>query len=261
MRELRIGISQNPKEITVELADDADGDAIKADVEAALGEPGTGAVGRRSPRPRDRGPRRAHRVRRARPRGRRPPHRLRRLIRRYSRAVRSTVGGGSYAGLRGQPERPRARTHCTLDPEEIGHLQRLVRNWGLLADISFSDLLLMARVRTEPAGFVVLGHVRPTTGQTLYQRDPIGELYTEADPSPRDQGLDDRRHRRGRPQPADRRGGPGAQRAGRVARQGARRAVARQPPSVRAATQPARTHLHTGLRSLRPHDRGRRFPV
>ena len=72
-----------------------------------------------------------------------------------------------------------AREHTDLNAEQVAHLQRLVRNWGLLADISFSDLLLLARVKGEPTTFMVLGHVRPTTGQTLYQRDPIGEHYAE----------------------------------------------------------------------------------
>lgn len=40
MRELRIGVIQNPKEVVVELADDADIDAVRAEVEGALGEAG-----------------------------------------------------------------------------------------------------------------------------------------------------------------------------------------------------------------------------
>ena len=40
--DVRIGVTNTPKEITVELADGTDADAVRADVEAALG--GDGAV-------------------------------------------------------------------------------------------------------------------------------------------------------------------------------------------------------------------------
>ena len=61
------------------------------------------------------------------------------------------------------------------------HLQRLVRSWGLLADLSFSDLLLFGRSEPNPGKLVLLGHVRPTTAQTIYRTDLVGGLFSEAD--------------------------------------------------------------------------------
>ena len=75
------------------------------------------------------------------------------------------------------------REHTTLSAEAIQHLQQLVSGWGLLADFCFADLLLFASADRSPEGggdgsppFVVLGHIRPTTSQTLYRSDLVGEL-------------------------------------------------------------------------------------
>ncbi len=56
------------------------------------------------------------------------------------------------------------------------HLRRLVASWGMVADFSFADLLLLRLVGQEQ--FTVAAHVRPTTGQTLYQQDPVGTVIT-----------------------------------------------------------------------------------
>jgi two-component system, sensor histidine kinase PdtaS len=83
-----------------------------------------------------------------------------------------------------------ARQHTTLDKGALAHLQRLVAGWGLLADFCFADLILFTRVdRPSPAGegpddqerFVVLGHIRPTTSQTLYRSDLVGEILSAED--------------------------------------------------------------------------------
>ena len=86
-----------------------------------------------------------------------------------------------------------ARQHTSLDKEAIAHLQRLVAGWGLLADFCFADLLLFTRVDPDPGDdghdewsfdddrFVVLGHIRPTTSQTLYRSDLVGEVLTGAE--------------------------------------------------------------------------------
>ncbi len=57
------------------------------------------------------------------------------------------------------------------------HLQRLVAAWGLLADLCFSDLLLAVANDGGPAGeaFEIIGQVRPTTAQTLYPDDLVGQ--------------------------------------------------------------------------------------
>ena len=86
------------------------------------------------------------------------------------------------------------REHTALPGEAIDHLQKLVTGWGLLADFCFADLLLFAaadRSAGEASGpdgdeapsppFVVLGHIRPTTSQTLYRDDLVGELIPSAE--------------------------------------------------------------------------------
>jgi two-component sensor histidine kinase len=67
-----------------------------------------------------------------------------------------------------------------MDGEQLAHVQRLALSWRLLADLSFSDLLLLAPVAGEEGHrFVVLAQVRPTTGQTLYPVDMVGTVIDE----------------------------------------------------------------------------------
>jgi two-component system, sensor histidine kinase PdtaS len=73
-----------------------------------------------------------------------------------------------------------ALTHTTMDGEQLAHVQRLALSWRLLADLSFSDLLLLAPVAGEEGRrFVALAQVRPTTGQTLYPVDMVGTVVDE----------------------------------------------------------------------------------
>ncbi len=78
-----------------------------------------------------------------------------------------------------------AGDHTDLTEREIEHLQRLVATWGLLADLSFSDLLLFAPTRrsgSQPSvGMVVLGQVRPSTSQTLHRHDWVGRELSGED--------------------------------------------------------------------------------
>ncbi len=61
-------------------------------------------------------------------------------------------------------------------------MQRLVASWQPLADLCFSDLLLLAPVEGEEGHrFVVLAQVRPTTGQTLYPVDLVGTVVDEVE--------------------------------------------------------------------------------
>ena len=69
-----------------------------------------------------------------------------------------------------------AHTHTRLSPDELTHLQRLTASWGLVADLCFSDVLLFVPTDETGEHFVVAGQVRPTTNQTLYVRDLIGEI-------------------------------------------------------------------------------------
>lgn len=74
-----------------------------------------------------------------------------------------------------------AREHTRLDETEIKHLQRLVGDWGLLADFCFADLLLFAPVVGESGHFVVLSQVRPTTSQTVYRGDWVESKVGETE--------------------------------------------------------------------------------
>ncbi|MEM9202474.1 MAG: histidine kinase N-terminal domain-containing protein [Actinomycetota bacterium] len=67
-----------------------------------------------------------------------------------------------------------AAAHTCLDGPAISHLQRLVGSWALPCDLSFADLLLYAPVEPAAGEFVVVGHVRSTTGTTAYDGDPVG---------------------------------------------------------------------------------------
>ena len=69
-----------------------------------------------------------------------------------------------------------AGTQTELDDAAVAHLQRFIGSWGLVADLCFSDLLLFVPTDAEGTHFVVAGQVRPTTNQTLYVRDLLGEI-------------------------------------------------------------------------------------
>ncbi len=73
------------------------------------------------------------------------------------------------------------REHLSLRPEPTAHLQRLIRSWGLLADLSFSDVLLFAPTSADHDKLILLGHVRPTTAQTIYRTDLVGELFRSSE--------------------------------------------------------------------------------
>ena len=66
-----------------------------------------------------------------------------------------------------------ARHHTPLTKPQVEHLQQLVGEWGLLADLCFADLLLYTPTRDD--GWIVVAQVRPATGRTLYLVDYVGE--------------------------------------------------------------------------------------
>lgn len=74
-----------------------------------------------------------------------------------------------------------SRLGTPLTTRQLLHLQRLVAWWGLLADISFADLLLFAPLDREGREFVVVSQVRPTTSQTLYRDDHVGRRSSEVE--------------------------------------------------------------------------------
>ncbi len=71
-----------------------------------------------------------------------------------------------------------ASVRTSLTQLEIDHLGRLIASWSLLADLSFSDMLLMAKCDESVPGvrgdYVVLGQVRPNNRATLIGDDLVG---------------------------------------------------------------------------------------
>ena len=65
-----------------------------------------------------------------------------------------------------------SRQHTTLQRDQVAHLYSLVGEWGLLADLSFADLLLY--VPSTDGKWRILAQVRPATGQTIYIDDYVG---------------------------------------------------------------------------------------
>jgi two-component sensor histidine kinase len=75
-----------------------------------------------------------------------------------------------------------ALKNTAICDDSLAHVQRLMASWRSLADLCFSDLLLLAPVEGEEGHrFVVLGQVRPTTGQTLYPVDMVGTVVGEVE--------------------------------------------------------------------------------
>lgn len=67
--------------------------------------------------------------------------------------------------------------HTALGHDDADHLQRLVGEWQLLADLSFADLLLWAE--TKDGKLICAAQVRPTTAPTAHHDDQVGE-YADA---------------------------------------------------------------------------------
>jgi two-component sensor histidine kinase len=65
-----------------------------------------------------------------------------------------------------------------LSREEAEYLRSLCSSWQVLADLSFSDLLLYIR---QPSGeaFEICAQLRPLTSQTLYPQDMVGTRVTQ----------------------------------------------------------------------------------
>ncbi|HEX5586932.1 MAG TPA: sensor histidine kinase [Acidimicrobiia bacterium] len=73
-----------------------------------------------------------------------------------------------------------ARTKTALWGETLRHVQRLAASWQPLADLCFSDLLLLAPIEGEQGSrSVILAQVRPTTGQTVYPMDLVGAVVDD----------------------------------------------------------------------------------
>jgi len=66
--------------------------------------------------------------------------------------------------------------HSLLSGSAVAHLQAVVSEWQLLADLSFSDLLLW--VPTEPDKLVCAAQTRPTTGVTAFPDDRVSGIVS-----------------------------------------------------------------------------------
>jgi len=64
--------------------------------------------------------------------------------------------------------------HTDLSPDDRGYLEGIVEQWDLLADLSFSDLILWVP-DADPEVFWAAAQVRPTTGPTALEDDVVGE--------------------------------------------------------------------------------------
>jgi len=80
-----------------------------------------------------------------------------------------------------------ALRYTDLGSEELEHLKRLLGSWSVLADLSFSDLLLVVPVslsQPDQAGedpqMVVLGQIRPSNRPTLIEKDLVGQTVRES---------------------------------------------------------------------------------
>ncbi len=66
-----------------------------------------------------------------------------------------------------------------LSDDVVEHLQALLADWQILADLSFADLLLWVP-HSLPDGtpaYLCVGQMRPYTAQTIYTEDLVGEAF------------------------------------------------------------------------------------
>jgi two-component sensor histidine kinase len=71
--------------------------------------------------------------------------------------------------------------HTRLAAAAVAHLQRVVAEWQLLADLAFADLLMWVPLNgTDHVDeFLCVAHVRPTTGPTVHPEDLVGTRATD----------------------------------------------------------------------------------
>ena len=75
-----------------------------------------------------------------------------------------------------------AASRTALGEPAVDHLLRLTASWSLLADLSFSDMVLMAPVADDAAGaYVVLGQIRPNNRSTMLNEDLVGSVHVASE--------------------------------------------------------------------------------
>ena len=82
-----------------------------------------------------------------------------------------------------------------LTPDQVEHLEQLVAEWRLLADLSFADLVLWLPIRKDekswPEGYIAIAQIRPTTAATVFSNDLIGSTINWGSRPKIDQALSD----------------------------------------------------------------------
>ena len=69
-----------------------------------------------------------------------------------------------------------------LDGDTVDHLQLLLADWQVLADLSFADLLLFVPYQLHGSdAYLCVGQMRPYTAQTIYQEDLVGQAFPVTD--------------------------------------------------------------------------------
>src|SRR5581483_5687227 len=73
--------------------------------------------------------------------------------------------------------------HTGLPGAAVAHLQRVVAEWQLLADLAFADLLMWVPQNTadQAEEFLCVAHVRPTTGPTVHPDDLVGTRASDSE--------------------------------------------------------------------------------
>ena len=68
--------------------------------------------------------------------------------------------------------------HTELSAAATGQLSQVVSEWTLLADLSFSDLLLWAP-KWNASGYLCVAQIRPVTAPTNISSDLVGTFQSE----------------------------------------------------------------------------------
>jgi two-component sensor histidine kinase len=87
--------------------------------------------------------------------------------------------------------------HTRLSGVAVDHLQRLVAEWQLLADLSFADFMLWIPLPDPAEGdtvrFLCVAQARPTTAPTAHPEDAVGGTFDESENGQLRRAIVDRR--------------------------------------------------------------------
>jgi two-component sensor histidine kinase/PAS domain-containing protein len=89
--------------------------------------------------------------------------------------------------------------HTSLSGVAVDHLQRLVAEWQMLADLSFADFMLWLPLpATDPEAdgdvrFLCIAQARPTTAPTAHPEDAVGRSFAEPENGQLRRAIADRR--------------------------------------------------------------------